>query len=126
MKNSMKILLAATVLSGAGFFASVPVAAQPMGFSFRIGDVAIAYDDGYYVRYNRWHRWRHNRERAWYRMHHRASYRAMRHDRDRDGIPDRFDRDRDNDGVPNRFDRDRDNDGVPNRYDARPNNPYRR
>ncbi|MEJ7685817.1 MAG: hypothetical protein WKG52_01795 [Variovorax sp.] len=33
--------------------------------------------------------------------------------------------DRDRDGVPNRYDRDRDNDGVPNRYDRRPNNPYR-
>ncbi len=30
---------------------------------------------------------------------------GARHDRDRDGIPDRFDRDRDGDGVPNRFDR---------------------
>lgn len=28
-----------------------------------------------------------------------------RRDRDRDGIPNRFDRDRDGDGVPNRFDR---------------------
>jgi hypothetical protein len=35
-------------------------------------------------------------------------------------------RDRDRDGIPNRWDRDRDNDGVPNRYDRRPNNPYRR
>lgn len=34
-------------------------------------------------------------------------------------------RDRDRDGVPNRYDRDRDGDGVPNRYDARPNNPNR-
>ena len=34
--------------------------------------------------------------------------------------------DRDRDGVPNRYDRDRDNDGVPNRYDRRPNDPYRR
>ncbi|QNA88235.1 BcpO-related WXXGXW repeat protein [Massilia sp. Dwa41.01b] len=33
--------------------------------------------------------------------------------------------DRDRDGVPNRFDRDRDNDGVPNRADNRPNNPNR-
>lgn len=33
--------------------------------------------------------------------------------------------DRDRDGVPNRYDRDRDNDGVPNRYDSRPNNPNR-
>lgn len=36
----------------------------------------------------------------------------------------RYDRDRD--GVPNRYDRDRDGDGVPNRYDRRPDNPYRR
>ena len=34
---------------------------------------------------------------------------AARNDRDRDGIPDRFDRDRDGDGVPNRFDRAPDN-----------------
>ena len=35
-------------------------------------------------------------------------------------------RDRDRDGVPNRYDRDRDGDGVPNRHDAYPNNPSRR
>ncbi len=28
--------------------------------------------------------------------------------------------DRDRDGIPNRYDRDRDGDGVPNRYDRRP------
>ena len=33
--------------------------------------------------------------------------------------------DRDRDGIPNRYDRDRDGDGVPNRYDYRPDNPYR-
>jgi hypothetical protein len=33
--------------------------------------------------------------------------------------------DRDRDGVPNRYDRDRDGDGVPNYYDRRPSNPYR-
>lgn len=35
-------------------------------------------------------------------------------------------RDRDRDGVPNRYDHDRDGDGVPNRRDSRPDNPYRR
>jgi hypothetical protein len=35
-------------------------------------------------------------------------------------------RDRDRDGIPNRYDRDRDGDGVPNRFDRSPNNPYRR
>ena len=34
-------------------------------------------------------------------------------------------RDRDRDGVPNRYDRDRDGDGVRNRDDRRPNNPRR-
>lgn len=38
---------------------------------------------------------------------------------------DRTYRDRDRDGVPNRYDRDRDGDGVPNRLDPRPNNPRR-
>lgn len=32
--------------------------------------------------------------------------------------------DRDRDGIPNRYDRDRDNDGVPNRFDRAPDNPY--
>ena len=33
---------------------------------------------------------------------------------------------RDRDGVPNRYDRDRDGDGVSNRRDAYPNDPRRR
>ena len=111
MKTSMKMLLAAGILSGAGMAGTAPAAAQPVGFSFRIGDVAVAYDDGYYDRGHRWHAWRHAREREWYRVNYRHGYRGWRHDRDHDGIP-------------NRFDRDRDNDGVPNRYDRRPNNPY--
>jgi hypothetical protein len=56
------------------------------------------YNDGYYRREWREHRW-HDRQRSY--------------------------RDQDRDGVPNRRDRDRDGDGVPNRYDYRPNNPYR-
>ena len=57
-------------------------------------------------------------------------------DRDRDGIPNQFDRtnnnrrgargDQDHDGIPNRYDRDRDGDGTPNRWDSNPANPYRR
>lgn len=39
---------------------------------------------------------------------------------------DRGTRDRDRDGVPNRYDRDRDGDGVNNRRDAYPNDPRRR
>jgi hypothetical protein len=55
-------------------------------------------------------------------------------DRDRDGIPNRYDnynnqaqvpnrRDQDRDGIPNRYDRDRDGDGVPNQWDRAPANP---
>ncbi|HSV35842.1 MAG TPA: hypothetical protein VLI46_09805 [Ramlibacter sp.] len=40
--------------------------------------------------------------------------------------PPRALRDRDRDGVPNRYDRDRDGDGVPNRQDPYPNDPRRR
>jgi len=86
---------------------------------------------GYWVRERPgyfWHpsRWEH-RDGRWVLERggwHRERY--ARWDRDRDGIPNRFDRDKDNDGVPNRFDRDKDDDGVPNRFDSRPNNPNRR
>jgi hypothetical protein len=62
-------------------------------------------------------------------------------DRDRDGIPNAYDRhdnrrgamgDRDRDGIPNQFDRydnratrDRDGDGVPAQWDRNDRNPYR-
>lgn len=113
MRTSLKILLTAGMLCGAAVAGSLPATAQPAGFSFRIGDIGIAYDDGYYDRSHRWHAWRHQRERDWYRANYRHAYRGYHHDRDRDG-------------VPNRYDRDRDNDGVPNYRDRRPNNPYRR
>lgn len=113
MKTSLKMLLAAGLLCGAGMAAALPAAAQPSSFSFRIGDVGIAYSDGYYDRSHRWHRWRNAREHDWYRVNYRQHYRG-------------YNRDRDRDGIPNRYDRDRDNDGVPNYRDSRPNNPYRR
>ena len=94
-----------------GLAGTVPATAQPVGFSFRVGDIAMAYDDGYYDRGHRWHAWRHARERDWYRVNYRNGYRGMRHDRDHGGTE--------------YADRDRDNDGVPNRYDRRPDNPHR-
>src|ERR1700749_2496794 len=86
MKTSMKMLLAATVLCGAGLATTMPAAAQPRGFSFRIGDVAIAYEDGYYDRGHLGYAWRHSRERDWYRVNYRKSCLGMRHVRDHDGI----------------------------------------
>ena len=46
--------------------------------------VVLGYDDGYYDRDRRWHRWRNDRERDWFRQSHRDAYYDMRHDRDRD------------------------------------------
>lgn len=115
MKILMKTLLVAAALGTVSLAqTAVPASAQPSGFSFRMGDVGIAYNDGYYDRSNRFHTWRHAREREWYRSNYQRHYfRPMRHDQDRDGIPDRMDRDRDGDGTPNY-------------RDARPNNPSRR
>jgi hypothetical protein len=97
MKTTLKLLLAASALSVAGMAATVPASAA--GFGFRVGDVAIGYNDGYYDRDHRWHHWRSAREHDWYRVNYAHSYRGWRHDRD--------------------------GDGVPNRFDRRPNNPYR-
>jgi hypothetical protein len=112
MKASVKTLLAVGSLVGIACLSSAPAMAQPSGFSFRVGDVAFGYSDGYYDHNRQWHAWR-GRERDWYRNHYRTNYRSMRHDRDHDGIADRFDRDRDNDGVRNSRDRSPNN---PNRH----------
>lgn len=77
--------------------------------------------------------WRsHDRDRDGIPDRYDRDNRTARHDQDRDGIPDRYDRDdrsarhdQDRDGVSDRYDRDRDGDGVPNRVDRRPDNPRR-
>lgn len=76
-------------------------------------------DGRWYVEQPRWDHYRGDRDRDgipdWYERRYA--------DRDRDGMPDRFERhrnpaDRDRDGVADRFDRDLDNDGISNRRDA--------
>ncbi len=117
---------------------TAPAAARDsFSFSFSVGDVDMAYRNGYYDRYGRFHYWSSPREqREW-----RARYASRYRDQDWDGVPDRYDRDRDGDGVPNVYDnrpnrpgggysyrpsrRDWDGDGVPNRYDDFPRNPRR-
>jgi YXWGXW repeat-containing protein len=74
---------------------------------------------GYYWHPNRWEQ----REGRWV-------LERGRWDRERFVENRRFEErraygDRDRDGVPNRYDRDRDGDGVPNRYDRAPGNPNR-
>lgn len=69
---------------------------------------------GYYWHPNRWI------ERDGHYVLERGRWDRQRYAENRGGMGDR-----DRDGVPNRYDRDRDGDGVPNRYDAAPNNPHR-
>lgn len=136
-----KLTMIAAILGTIGTLAIAdahvtPAAAQDrFSFSFSVGDVDMAYRNGYYDRWGRFHYWASPREMREFRARYAGRYR----DRDWDGVPDRYDRDRDGDGVPNRVDnrpnrpgrafygsrRDWDGDGVPNRFDARPRNPYR-
>lgn len=78
-------------------------------------------DGRYFLREARW-----ERDRRWERGYEdRYAQRRVIHDRDRDRVPDRYDRDLDNDGVANRYDRDMDGDGVRNERDRDPDNRYR-
>ena len=48
-------------------------------FEIAIGDIILGYDDGYYDRYRRWHRWRNDNERSWFRRNHSGKWRGGRH-----------------------------------------------
>ncbi len=95
----------------------------------------------YYAQPSRWEHSHHQRgyyHDTWRERGHGYAARPVGWgDRDRDGIPNRFDNrpnnprgDQDRDGIPNRWDNrplnphgDQDRDGVPNRWDQRPVNP---
>lgn len=124
----MKKLTLATVVLAAALGAGAMTTSMPAQardafmFSFDTGNVAFAYSDGYWDHNRRWHRWRDAREAREFR----ARYSDRYHHRHSRYYPNRGWRgDRDRDGVPNRYDRDRDGDGTPNYADRRPGNPYR-
>jgi hypothetical protein len=92
-------------------------------------------DGHWYMQHGRWERGGRDRDRDGIpdrfeggRDHDRDGVpdRLERRDGDRDGVPDAYDRDRDNDGVSNRRDADRDGDGVRNDRDSRPDDRTRR
>jgi hypothetical protein len=99
-------------------------------------------------------RWVQRANGEWYLVGNNWERRGPMGDRDRDGIPNRYDRDKDGDGIPNAYDdrpnrnayarnrfgpngdldrdgirnrddRDRDGDGVRNNRDNYPNDPRR-
>jgi hypothetical protein len=106
----MKKLLIVAAICGAftaiSVGASTPAAAQSFSLGFDAGNVHMGYRDGYYDRYNRWHRWGSPHDARAFRMHY--------YDRWSDGY-----------GYRTYRDRDWDDDGVPNRFDRFPNNPWR-
>jgi hypothetical protein len=53
-------------------------------FEILLGIAVLGYEDGYYDRDRRWHRWRNDNERDWFRQRHRDKYFDVRRDRDRD------------------------------------------
>ncbi|HZX26034.1 MAG TPA: hypothetical protein VFF16_03125 [Telluria sp.] len=116
------------------YFAWMPGHWEPMRPGYQlVGAQWIPTSHGWVLRESSWQPVTYGRYGGWNRdgipdRYERPYYghRGYRdHDRDHDGIADRYDRDRDNDGTPNRYDRDRDGDGVPNRYDRHPDNRYR-
>jgi hypothetical protein len=52
-----------------------------VGVSFNSGNVAFAYQDGYWDNDRRWHKWRNSREHRDYRDQHRDNYRNGNHRR---------------------------------------------
>jgi hypothetical protein len=53
-------------------------------FSFDVGNVAFAYQDGWWDRDHHWHRWRNHHEAAVFQQRYHDRYSDWRHDRDPD------------------------------------------
>ncbi len=79
-------LLAAGALVATGTLSTVaPAQARDrVDFSISLGNVVLGYEDGYYDRERRWHRWENRQHRNWYSQNRRDAYFHMRRDRDRD------------------------------------------
>ncbi|MEO6362661.1 MAG: YXWGXW repeat-containing protein [Caldimonas sp.] len=129
------------ILAAASMTLAQQSVAAPLNFDIRVGPPASRYEavpaarPGYVWAPGYWD-WRGNRH-VWTQGHwvqerrgyvytqptwvnHGGRYHLYR------GAWARGGGDRDRDGVPNRFDRDRDGDGVRNRNDRHPDNPRRR
>jgi hypothetical protein len=143
MTNQRKLLLAAvtaaSIAGAAPAFAAVDVYVDTAPPAMR-HEVVPAPRAGYVWQpgYWQWNDHRHVWHRGYWVKERRGYYWHPSRWEERDGryhfVQGRWDReryaenrhDRDHDGVPNRYDRDKDGDGVPNRYDNAPNNPNRR
>jgi hypothetical protein len=77
-----KTLIAAALAIGVGAagaaLTTVPAQAA-FGISFNVGDVDLAYSDGYYDHDHHWHAWRPG-EGDWYRSHYHSKWHDFHHD----------------------------------------------
>ncbi|MGV8996180.1 MAG: hypothetical protein ACOH12_04460 [Parvibaculaceae bacterium] len=55
-----------------------------VGISLNLGNVAFAYQDGYWDHSHRWHQWRSKHEAREYRQKRGHHYHNWNHDRDKD------------------------------------------
>lgn len=79
MKTTLRAALIAGVAGLAAMAVAAPAVAQ-IGISVDFGDVALAYQDGYYDSHHHWHHWRHPDDWKNYRHAHPEHYHDYRHD----------------------------------------------
>lgn len=87
MTHILKAMAIAGALGAGSLLFAPPASAHTRGSSVSIyvdvGNVAIAYRDGYYDHHHRWHSWRSRDEWRHFRRHHHHHYRDYYHHRDR-------------------------------------------
>jgi len=85
MKTLLKGAIVAIALTGGLAAATGAADARAViGLSFNAGNVAFAYQDGYWDRGHHWHNWRDRDDYRYYRSHYRHNFYNWRHDRDHD------------------------------------------
>ena len=83
----MKTMLYAALIlaiSGTAAMTAAPASAQ-VGVAFRVGDVAMAYQDGYWDNHHVWHAWARELDRKSFQTIHPEHYHDYNHDRDDHG-----------------------------------------
>jgi hypothetical protein len=82
---TMKSIVTAAAICGALVVTTpmlAPAALAEVGISFNIGDVSLAYRDGYWDSHHQWHAWRNDNDWKAFRNAHPDHYRDYAHDRD--------------------------------------------
>jgi hypothetical protein len=77
-------LLGAATASAQDVGVGVHVGGAGVSVGVDFGDVAFAYEDGYWDSHHRWHKWRHKHDRERYMAMSGNHYNDWKHDRDPD------------------------------------------